>query len=238
MCMQEKEVKKHHRIKKAVLIVGGLIFAAVIGFLIYAADYYPADETAVAVLQMDETIKTEGNLTILTPEEPGDTAFIFYPGAKVEETAYLPILEKLKNQGITCVLVKMPLHMAIFDKNAADKVYEKLPEIKHWYVGGHSMGGAMASAYASKNQEKVEGLILLGAYVYGDYPPEKALTIYGSLNADVGKKIDYTENIVVIEGGNHAQFGNYGRQKGDLDATISSEEQQETAVEEMIDFMK
>ena len=100
------------------------------------------------------------------------------------------------------------------------------------------MGGAMASDYASKHQDKVEGLILLGAYIYGNYPAENSLTVYGTFNTSVAKKINYTENIVVIEGGNHAQFGNYGKQKGDPDATISSEEQQNIAVEAIRGFLE
>lgn len=99
------------------------------------------------------------------------------------------------------------------------------------------MGGAMASSYASKNQDKVDGLILLGAYIYGDYPDENALTVYGTFNKSVAEKINYTENIVVIEGGNHAQFGNYGKQKGDPDATISREKQQNIAVDAIKDFL-
>ncbi len=80
-------------------------------------------------------------------------------------------------------------------------------------------------------------MILLGAYIYGDYPPEDTLTIYGSLNQSVEDKLDYTENVVEIQGGNHAQFGNYGPQKGDLPATISAQEQQAqtaAAIEEFI----
>lgn len=69
------------------------------------------------------------------------------------------------------------------------------------------------------------GLILLGAYLYSDYPPAGTLTIYGSLNQSEEDKIDYTENVVEIEGGNHAQFGNYDPQKGDALAVISAEEQ-------------
>jgi hypothetical protein len=79
---------------------------------------------------------------------------------------------------------------------------------------------------------------LLGAYIYGDYPEENALTIYGSFNTSVAEKINYMENIVVIEGGNHAQFGNYGKQKGDPDATISREEQQDKAVEAIKEFLE
>ncbi len=127
--------------------------------------------------------------------------------------------------------------MAIFDANAADKIIDQFPEIKNWCMGGHSMGGAMASSYASNNQEKVEGLILLGAYIYGNYPAENALTVYGTFNTSVAEKINYTENIVVIEGGNHAQFGNYGKQKGDPDATISSIEQQNIAAEAIKEFL-
>lgn len=95
----------------------------------------------------------------------------------------------------------------------------------------------MASQFAAGHQDQIDGLILLGAYIYGDYPPEDTLTIYGSLNHSVEDKLDYTENVVEIQGGNHAQFGNYGPQKGDLPATISAQEQQAqtaAAIEEFI----
>ncbi len=207
-------------------------------FFLYVSDYYRADDVAVAVLATDTRLRVEKDTIILSPAAASDTALIFYPGAKVEYTAYLPILEKIKSAcGITCILVKMPFNMAIFNVKAANAVMADHPEITNWYVGGHSMGGAMASDYASKNPDKVEGLILLGAYVYGSYPPEKALTVYGTFNTSVEKKIDYTENIVVIQGGNHAQFGNYGKQRGDPDATISREAQQDIAVEAIRDFI-
>jgi len=207
-------------------------------FYIYASDYYRADDKAIAVMQNETSLRIQDNLTILSPIIPSDTAFIFYPGAKVEHIAYLPILEKItKSSGITCILVKMPFNMAIFNANAADKIIEKFPEFKNWYIGGHSMGGAMASDYASKHKEKVSGLILLGAYIYGNYSEDNALTIYGTFNTSVAKKINYTKNIVIIDGGNHAQFGNYGKQKGDPGATISSEDQQNIAVKAIFDWL-
>lgn len=207
-------------------------------FFIYVSDYYRADDVAIAVMQSEDAMHVQDNIIILSPTTSSDTALIFYPGAKVEYFAYLPILEKIKEScGITCILVKMPFNMAIFDANAADKIIDQFPDIKNWYIGGHSMGGAMASDYASKHQEKVKGLILLGAYIYGNYPAENALTVYGTFNTSVAEKINYTENIVSIEGGNHAQFGNYGKQKGDPDATISSVEQQNIAVEAIKDFL-
>ena len=53
-------------------------------------------------------------MIILRPEKSSGSALIFYPGAKVEYTAYLPILEKLRQNGIASVLMKMPFNMAIF----------------------------------------------------------------------------------------------------------------------------
>jgi len=206
-------------------------------FFLYVSDYYKAENPAVDMMKEADNIEVRDNLTIISPESPGDTALIFYPGAKVEHIAYIPMLEKLSKNGITCVLVKMPFNMAIFSPNEAEKVFDELPGIENWYIGGHSMGGAMASSYAAKNLSKIKGLILLGAYIYGDVPPKNALTIYGTFNSSIEDKIDYTENIVIIEGGNHAQFGNYGQQRGDPPATISSEKQQDIAVEAIMEFI-
>lgn len=235
--MQTKRMPRH----KKWLIAGGivlLILAILTGlFFWYVSDYYPADETALEVMSQDSGITVQDNLTILSPTYPTDTAIIFYPGAKVEAEAYLPLLDQIRETGVTCILVHMPFNMAIFDANAAEAVIARFPEVQHWYMAGHSMGGAMASKYASDHPDQVEGLILMGAYIYGDYPDEKTLTIYGSLNQSVEDHIDYTENIVEIEGGNHAQFGNYGPQKGDPPATISAQEQQAQTVAAIIAFL-
>lgn len=223
------------------LVAGGillLILAILMGaFLWYVSDYYRAENVALEVMAQGSGITVQDNLTILSPTYPTDTAIIFYPGAKVEAEAYLPLLDQIRQTGVTCILVHMPFNMAIFDADAAEEVISRFPEIQHWYVAGHSMGGAMASKFASDHPDQVDGLILMGAYIYGDYPDEDTLTIYGSLNQSVEDNIDYTENIVEIEGGNHAQFGNYGPQKGDLPATISAEEQQAQTVEAIEAFL-
>ena len=100
------------------------------------------------------------------------------------------------------------------------------------------MGGANGLPSSLRStRTRWTACFLLGAYLYGDYPPADTLTVYGSLNQSVEDKIDYTENVVEIEGGNHAQFGNYGPQKGDLPATISAEEQQAQTVEAISDFI-
>lgn len=220
--------------KKIFLTLLALTLALAIGFALYVSDYYKAEPIALAVANTGDLQQID-NLTIL--KGTSDTGIIFYPGAKVEAIAYLPLLEKLQGQGFTCVLVEMPFHMAIFNTNGADAVFSLGLEVDKWYMAGHSMGGGMASAYASKNPQKIEGLLLLGAYVYGDYPPSQSLTIYGSYNDNLEEKINYTQNIHIIQGGNHAKFGNYGIQKGDPEGDITTEEQQDIAVTLITQFI-
>lgn len=226
------------KIRFIVKIIFLFIIFFIIAFGVYVSDYYRATDIALSVLEEKKDIVIEDNIMILSPKQNTDTAIIFYPGAKVEDKAYLPLLDKIREKGIICILVRMPFRMAIFDSKAAQRVMTKFPNIKHWYISGHSMGGAMASKFASDNPEKLDGLILLGAYIYGDYSVENTLTIYGSLNKSVEEHIDYTKNIVKIEGGNHAQFGNYGLQKGDSLGEITSEEQQRQTVSAIEEFIK
>lgn len=248
-------------LKRILIILFMLILVSGIGFFWYVSDYYRADEVAQSIYdegQENGTIIVDSNLTTLIPDESNGVGIIFYPGAKVEDYAYVPLLNQLREEGFTVVLIDMPFHMAIFNVNAADDVFDIITEVEldddtdsvdlssdvvamvdveEWYIMGHSMGGAMASSYASDNEELFEGLILIGAYVYGDYDPENALTIYGTFNSNLEENIDYTENIVIIEGGNHAQYGNYGKQDGDPDATITDVEQQEITIDAIVEFV-
>ena len=202
---------RRKRWKSAAGILLAVLVLAAGGFFWYVSDYYRAEDVALEVLASGDHLEVWDDLTSLFPSSFTDTAIIFYPSAKVE----------------------MPFYMAIFDVNAAAEVMEAFPDISHWHIAGHSM----ASQFVSEPPDEVDGLILLGDYLYGDYPLEKALTIYGSLNQSVEDNIDYTENTVEIQGGNHAQFGNYGPQKGDLPAGISAEEQQRQTVEAIQSFL-
>lgn len=224
--------------KKILIILSIILVLCVSGFTLYVNDYYSAQSDATVLLKQPQVKQVSSDLTTITPHQTSDVGIIFYPGAKVESSAYLPLLNKIEEKGYNCFLVNMPFKMAIFNKNAADKVINQYKNIKHWYICGHSMGGAMASSYVADNKDKVDGLILLGSYIYGNVSDDDTLTIYGSLNTSVEKKIDYKKNIVVIEGGNHAYFGNYGEQKGDAKATISRENQQEQTVKAIDSFIQ
>ena len=71
-----------------------------------------------------------------------------HPDAKMTHDAVYCIPEVMRDlakDGILCVLVKMPCNLAVLDMNAADSIPERFSEVTDWYIGGHSLGGAMAA---------------------------------------------------------------------------------------------
>lgn len=134
--------------KKRKIIICIVSIVAVIALLfgacaVYLGDYYHAITPAGESFglqdgsSLTETIKLD-NGNIVCKSENATKGLIFYPGGKVEYTAYLPLMESLAQKGILCVLVRMPFNLAVFDVNAADGIREMFPEITDWYIGGHS----------------------------------------------------------------------------------------------------
>jgi hypothetical protein len=226
------------RTKIILLTILATLVLLVGGFFVYVSDYSHADQIAIAMAEDSGQVTLQGDLIILDSATPTDTGLIFYPGGKVAAESYLPLLDQLRDRGITCILVKMPFNLAVFNQNGGEAAFAARPKITHWLIGGHSLGGVMASSFAVKHADRIEGVILMGAYVYGGWSPDKALTIYGSLDQVLDKtKINYDTNVVVIAGGNHANYGNYGKQKGDGTATISKAQQQKMTVDAILAFI-
>ena len=228
-----------------------LAFLLVIGICGYAyvSDYYHADEIALeAMAYQTDSVQAEQNGDVIwfVPEDP-TAGLIFYPGGKVEYTAYAPLLRACAENGILCALVQMPGNLAVLDANAADGLQEEYPEITTWYIAGHSLGGAMAANYAAAHDEDYDGLILLAAYSTKDLTgtPLRVLSVYGSVDGVLDRE-SYEKNRanlpadtieVVLDGGCHAQFGSYGTQDGDGIPTISGEEQVRQTVEAIVAFV-
>ena len=221
----------------------------VVGCALYVGDYYSAEVTAAAAMAGSETVSVEKTekMTVFSPENP-TAGFLFYPGGKVEYTAYAPLMLALAERDVLCVLIPMPCNLAVLNPNAAEGIPELYPEIESWYIGGHSLGGSMAASYGAKHPEKLQGLILLAAYSTADLTDSglDVLSIYGSEDGVLNME-KYESNRgnlpeatveIVIPGGNHARFGGYGPQDGDGKAGISASEQVQYTAGAIAEFVK
>ena len=247
--MKNASKKKILIITLSVVAALALIFGAC---AIYLADYYRADEIAIAVFVEQENLsvstQTDPNGNLVFEPQGATVGLIFYPGGKVEHHAYQPLMAALAREGILCVLVEMPFRLAVLDVNAADGIREQYPHVTEWYIGGHSLGGSMAASYLADHTDEYAGLVLLGSYSTADLSDTEldVLSIYGSEDGVLNREKyetnksnlpdDFTE--VILEGGCHAYFGMYGAQKGDGTPTISSREQIRLTVESIRKVMK
>lgn len=235
-------MKKHRVLKIVCILLAVVVLVTGIAFGRYVNDYYHMNNTAVKALKSTKeiTVKQEDDRTVFVPKKY-DTGLVFYPGGKVEYQAYAPLMEDYAEKGILCVLVKMPFNLAVFDSEKAEDVIGGYKKVKHWYIGGHSLGGSMAAVCASKNSQDFDGIIFLGSYSTENLKKTKlkAVSLYGSedriLNRENYQK--YHDNLPedtleeVLIGGNHSQFGSYGHQEGDGYASISAKKQREETVD-------
>lgn len=170
------------------------------------------------------------------------TGLVLYPGGRIEPAAYAPVARTIADDGYLVVLVSMPLDLAFLAPRRAAAVQDSFPAIENWAVGGHSLGGAMAARYAVEHEGAVDGLLLWAAYpAESDDLSQRELevvSIYGTRDGlATTEKIEASRPLlppdtvwIAVEGGNHAQFGWYGAQRGDREATISRREQQEQVI--------
>lgn len=240
--------KTRYKVLAGILIILTILVAA---FIWYVNDDYDATDIAQAALVSSEKVEvTDGNPVQLVPKEESqsETGIIFYPGGKVEADAYAPLMQALAGEGYATFLVEMPFGLAVFDVEAAAQIITDNPNVTNWFIAGHSLGGSMAALFAEKNLPDLSGLIMLAAYSTVDLSQTElsVLSIYGSEDQVIdAEKVDefrpmLPENSaeIVIEGGNHAQFGSYGPQEGDGEAAITPESQHQQTVEAIKEFIE
>lgn len=237
--MKEKENNRKSYLKYVQRIFAIIILCLILsigGMGIYLSIFYHAyDYELETVIDIKEEKLNRTSYTAFIPKEEIKAGLIFYPGAKVEDDAYDPLMERMARKGILCILIDMPYNIAFFNSNAAKGISECYPEVDDWYLCGHSLGGVVAENYLMKHEKEYKGMIFLASYGTKDISNTdlKVLSIYGDhdevVNVDRIKEArslmpdSYEEKI--IEGANHANFGYYGKQKGDGTAEITAEEQ-------------
>ncbi len=183
-------------------------------------------------------------LAFLPASSVGKAALIFICGSGISAAAYAPMLRPVAEAGYPVFVVKLPFRFAPLESNKqetldrARSVIAAHPQVSHWVISGHSLGGALAARMAHSDAGALSAMVLIGTThpkeddlsflqmpvtkVYasndGISPPERIL----ANRALLPKHTRWVE----ITGGNHSQFGRYGHQLFDGTATISREEQE------------
>ncbi|MDO4492557.1 MAG: alpha/beta hydrolase [Clostridia bacterium] len=237
-------------LRTALFVLLALCILGTGAFGVYAAGYARAGESAVSALAAKEAYtvtETKRNI-VFTPKEPNGTGFVFYQGGRVDERAYAPLMAHLASAGVTCVVTKMPANFAVFRSNAATDTVGSVPGVTRWYLGGHSLGGAMAASCAAKEPGRFAGLVLLAAYSTADLGDSglPVLSVVGDRDGVLNRQSydKYRANLpkgfeeVVLRGANHAGFGDYGAQAGDNEAAMSHREQWQTTADAILGFME
>ena len=240
-----------HKLIRIIWITFGVLFS------LWMINSFRAQGFDRTILESDQTItveKTDQYIRFQPVENPQPTGFIFLPGGMVSPEAYAPMSRAISEHGFNVFILKLPFGSAPLDSQEADvmrqalKIIDANTSISYWTVGGHSRGAAIASRFASLHEESFDGLVLIGT----SHPKEEALDLsdtdlsvtklYATNDGlasleEVGANAQYLPEDttwILIEGGNHAQFGYYGSQLGDNAATISRERQQELTIDAII----
>ena len=234
------------KIIRAIWITGGLLFTA---WLFYSYQAHGVDKK---FLENSQTTKVEvsNDFFLFTPTSPFKEVLLFYPGAMVDPTAYVPLCRKIADNHIKVYLIKMPWRLASKGYNKPKQLHLFSDTTKTYILSGHSQGAKMAAQFAYENPGLLDKLILIGS----SHPRDISLAhtqlpimkIYGSQDGVADEKsimnnkakLPVTTQFIRINGANHAQFGYYGFQLGDNAATISREQQQTETLSAIIEFIK
>jgi hypothetical protein len=222
------------------------------GFLVWALTPLGPMPEAMQALKSsaDVIVETEDWYVFMSRDTIPDTGLILYPGGRVDPRSYTPVAHALSAEGYHVVIVPMPLNLAVLGVNKAEEVIAAYPEIKTWVVGGHSLGGSMAANYVKANPGIIDGLVLWASYPATSDDLSMVDVSVTSISA-THDGLATSEDIaaskpflpadttwVIINGGNHAQFGWYGEQSGDNEAEITREEQQEHIIRATLDLLE
>jgi pimeloyl-ACP methyl ester carboxylesterase len=149
----------------------------------------------------------------------------------------------------------MPLNFAFLDPTRAARAAAAYPKISRWVVAGHSIGGEAAASFVSRNAAAGGGvMVVAGLFLIASYPGKsvdlstkslRVVTVGASRDALVtpaqiaaaGARLPDGSRYVEIAGGNHAQFGEYGPQPGDLVAEIPGPTQRKATVDEALGLL-
>lgn len=221
-------------------------------FFLWIVLSYQTKGVDESIFQSNSDIQVENtnNIISFAPKKGFQKVFIFFPGAMVASDAYAPLCRKIADNGYKSIIIKMPCRLPSYGYNKPKEMNLLKDKTKQYILAGHSKGGMMAAQFVYENPKLIDKLILLGTTHPRDIDLSKSaipiMKIYGSNDgvADAKTinqnkpKLPPSTKYVLIEGGNHSQFGYYGSQLGDDEASINREEQQKIILNSILSFIK
>jgi hypothetical protein len=228
--MKKKNPNKKRRWIIALSILGLIVFAP---FSSYAISYQPKTQAKTAY---DRATQKDGYYEFLSTLS--SVGIIFYPGGLVNPIAYARFAESLSISSESSVFVTQPLwNLAITNINAASTIIKENDNIDFWFIGGHSLGGSSAAFYTIEHLDQIDGLFFLASYTTSNADFSQTslpiLSITGSHDEVLDLETYQAAQVflspfttsLIVEGGNHSQFGDYGFQRGDGIADVTLDEQ-------------
>jgi hypothetical protein len=240
------------RVRAGGIIALVLLVVGITAFLAWAASPMPPEAAPVAAARADSaiTLTESADGVVLAPRSSNGTGFVFIAGARVDPAAYADKLRGLADAGVTVVIARPTLNFAIFELRPLS-VFEGLaPDsgVTQWYVGGHSLGGVRACQYAADAPPgAVAGVILFGSYCAADLSQSTLPVLTLSATRDglstpatiaaASHLLPRDAQLVHLPGADHAQFGDYGPQPGDLPATASDAQAKREITKAVLAFL-
>ena len=235
-----------------ILVVSAAFFVVSFGYLLFhrnAAAYATKSYKSDSIVKVTD----KGGYIYFEPlSRTAETGLIYYPGGKIESKAYSPTARGLAKKGYAVAIPKFATTLPFFRIMAGDEVIKENVEIKKWVVAGHSLGGVVATEYLirakSDTKDKIKGIAFLASYPASDISrlekpalivtasEDKLITEQKIFEASCRFPKDYQK--VIIAGGNHSQFGDYGLQPKDGKAKINVDEQTVIICEILDKFMQ
>jgi dienelactone hydrolase len=222
-----------NRWKQVVAVVFAVVVVVSGGAALYFSMPYHGSASSVQQVVDDPrvTVTTQDGIHVLAPADADLTVgVVFYPGARVAPDAYYSTFAPVVTRtNVTVYIPEMPLNLALLDTDAAESVRAQHPDVRTWFVGGHSLGGVAACQYAESND--VRGLVLFASYCNVDVSdrPVAVLSVTGSADTVLNRenyqeaktRLPATTTSREIRGMNHTQFASYRGQRGDSPAPLT-----------------
>ncbi len=219
----------------------GLVASCAVLVLTWWLIPYSAAPAALAAMTSNDVLtvtETPTRIVLTPPGIPNGTGVFFQPGALVDARAYAAVLRPLAENGHTVVIPKQPFGIAFLSTGAFTSAQTQHPLVKRWVLGGHSLGGVVAAmdaqSFAKEVDDPVAGILFFASYPATDMSALALPVLSISASNDqlaTPEKIEAAKATLpkdafftTIEGGVHADFGDYGPQRADGEPTISRDD--------------